>query len=125
MNNKDNVSIQLVQTSAPNKFKVKLILPDEVRWIGELNAFKEGTFFTKRRKEHLFKKLNALGISHQILISEELDYKWIVIDYDGKRLVTSREYFLAHGKLLHFKDKGFEPQVFLPLSEFGIDSKTV
>ena len=60
-------------------------------------------------------------MNHELLTNSLFLFKFIVIFYDGKTLVTSRKYFLTHGKVLKFSHSGFEPQVFLPLAEFGID----
>jgi hypothetical protein len=41
-----------------------------------------------------------------------------VVPYCGNQLWTSRLYLLEHGKVYFFHKKGFEPQCFLPLSEW-------
>ena len=79
------------------------------------------TFHTKRNPEqHFFYKLRAYGINYDLL--NEGRFTWIVIELPlGKRLVTSRRLFLAKGILLNFQQNKLERQLFLPVSEFGID----
>jgi hypothetical protein len=114
-------NIELLPTKDSYVFKVKLMLQYESRFIGELNTSGEGTFTTKRKNSQLFRKLNALGINHELLTNESIPFKWIVIKYEGQRLITSRKYFLAKGKQYQFGKKGFEPLFFLPLDEFGVE----
>lgn len=121
MQSKHNNTIELVQTNSSSLYKVKLNLTFETRFIGTLDNTGDGTFTTQRNPQHLFRKLNALGINYELLNSTDIPFKWILIDFDGKRLVTSRKYFLEMGKYLKFTAQGFEPQIFLPLSKFGVD----
>jgi hypothetical protein len=98
---------------------VKLSLDFQTRFIGTLDTSSEGKFLTDRKEKHLFRKTNSLGLNEELLTSSELNYKWIVIEFEGKRLVTTRMFFLTHSKVFAFD--GFEKQYFLPLDEFGID----
>lgn len=113
--------VELQQTKKVNIYKVVLRLEFETRFIGIICITSEGIFFCKRKASHLFKKQSDLGLNHELLTSPSIKFKWIVIDFDGSRFVTSRKYFLAKGKQYQFGKKGFEPQVFLPLAEFGIE----
>lgn len=121
MQSKHNNTIELVQTDSSSLYKVKLNLTFETRFIGTLDSFGDGTFTTQRKPQHLFRKLNALGINQELLTSSDIFFKWILIDYEGKKRVTTRKYFLAKGKALKFSAQNFELQIFLPLSEFGIE----
>jgi hypothetical protein len=47
--------------------------------------------------------------------------KVIVRMPNGKTLTTTRQHVLRRGKFLHFKRNDLEPQIFLPLSEFGLE----
>lgn len=114
-------SIELVETDYPFLYEVKLNLPFESRCIGLLDIRDDGTFTTERKFQHLLRIKNALGINQELLTRLDISYKWIVIYYERQELVTSRKYFLAKGKAIQFSSQGFEPQIFLPLSEFGIE----
>jgi len=120
MQYKNTTSLRLVQLQHKNKFEVLLSLPSGVRKIGFLDlSHQEGIFSTYRTRKHLFRKTNSLGLNHQLLTSNEIKFKWIIMDFEEQMLVTTRQYFLAKGNVLIFGQQGFELQVFLPLSEFG------
>jgi hypothetical protein len=122
MQSKYNSSLRLIQLQQQKKIKVVLSLSSGERVIGLLDLTgKEGIFLTHKTRAHLFRKTNSLGINHQLLTSTKIKFKWIVIDYEGDKLVTTRQYFLTKGKVLKFGQQGFELQVFLPLSDFGKD----
>jgi hypothetical protein len=120
-------SLRLYPKKKQNCFDVCLELPFQSRFIGELNLSGEGTFTCKRSEtKHLFNKLNSLGLNYQLLKSEKVSFKWIVIIYTEKngnhvKLVTSRNYFLHHGYCYEFANRGFELQCFLELEKFGIE----
>lgn len=113
--------IELEETNSDNIFEIKLLLQFETRFIGVLTIESDGAYICKRKAYHLFRKQNALGINYELLTSPSIKFKWIIIDFEGQRLITSRKYFLAKGKQFQFGKKGFELQVFLPLDEFGIE----
>lgn len=112
--------IELLSTSNHDLFDVRLNLPMQTRFIGKLNVSDEGTFQTSRKAKHLFRKTNSLGINYKLLTSEEIKFKWIIINYQNRKLVTSRSYFIEKGQTFQFNQKGFELQVFLPIDEFGV-----
>lgn len=81
------------------------------------------SFHTKRNpSHHLFHKLNAYGVNYDLL--NEGSFTWVVIElpFDQTPLITSRKYFLSKGSLLNFKKNQLERQLFLPISEFGIEN---
>ncbi len=118
---KNNKQIELIPAKYRSVFGVQLNLEMETRYIGKLDTSGDGTFITNRRPKHLFKKTNSVGINHKLLIDESIPFRWIVIDYDGQKLVTSRLYMLTHGKCFKFGSQGYELQCFLPLPEFGLN----
>lgn len=111
--------ISLVPTNHPHLFRVKLTLDLKTRNIGTLNTLGEGKFLTDRKKEHVFQKTNSLGITEELMISPDIHFKWIIINYEGIKLITTRVFFLNHSKVFVFT--GYEKQYFLPLEEFGIE----
>lgn len=118
--NKLNDSIQLIQTDKPHIFNVKLPIQGKSKLIGILDKSGEGTFIAIRKEKHLFRKNNSLGINYELLTSRYIPFKWIVIDYCNRHLVSSREYFLHKGKALQFNKQGFELQIFVPIAEMNV-----
>ncbi len=118
-------NLKLIPTKYRGKFNVRLILGTESRHIGILDI-QGKTFFTSRKPNHLFRESNSIGLNEALLTDKSIPFQWIVVDYlDARRtnhkLVTSRNYFIEHGKCLHFSKQSFELQRFLELSKFGID----
>lgn len=106
----------------PYCYQLELDLPMQRRYIGKIDTGGDGgTFFTKRKQKHVFRKTNSLGINYALLNNPNIKFKWIVIDFEGRKLVTSRLYFNTYGKPFQFSKKDFELQVFLPIDEFGIE----
>ncbi|MCL4512022.1 MAG: hypothetical protein M1470_13270 [Bacteroidetes bacterium] len=106
-------------------YTVKLSLELEGRYIGTLQPAdgfgNGGTFFCKRSERHLHRKTNSLGLNYSLLTNPQFKFKWIAIEFEGRKLVTSRAFWLARGMVFHFGKAGFELQSFPPLDEFGID----
>ena len=116
---RNSLSLVLIQTKHPHIFNIRLNLPYQARYIGKLDTAGEGTFSTKRKDKHLFRKTNSLGINLDLLTNENLKFKWISIDFNKKKLTTSRTYYLTHSNIFNFA--GFEKQSFLCLDEFGYE----
>jgi hypothetical protein len=114
-----NKPVQLIQTKHLHVFNVKLNLENQSRFIGKLDTAGEGTFYTTRTLKHLFRKTNSLGINYSLLSDENIKFKWIVISYNGQKLISTRNYFLKKGKAFQFSNKGFELQIFVPLDELN------
>jgi len=110
-------NLELVATKHPHIFRVKLNLEFQTRYIGTLDTSNGGKFLTERKEKHLFRKTNSLGLCEELLHSPDISFKWIIIDYEGKKLITTRLYFLTHSKVFTFKS--FEKQYFLSLELFG------
>ncbi len=100
-------------------FQVQLNLPLQTRYIGKLNEAGEGTFFTKRGAQHLHRKTNSLGINLELVQRQDYHFKWILVEFNGKRVITSREFLLYHGSVFDFSKAGFEKQIFLQLDLWG------
>lgn len=116
-----NEQNSLILRSNPRQPYVKTViarLQGKERIIGNLDLAGDGTFTTTRKEKHLFRKTNSLGVPYALLVNEKIRFKWIVINYLGRKLVTSRNYFLKKGHIRQYKN--FELQVLLPLEMFGI-----
>ena len=112
--------LELIPTKYPSVFNVSLDLEHQRRSIGKIDFAGEGTFTTLRNERHLFRKTNSLGINYHLLADEKIPFKWIVIDYCGRKLISTRNYFLKKGKAFQFSKKGFELQIFVPINELNI-----
>jgi hypothetical protein len=120
MNSHSNLqNICLIASKFSYVFNVVLKLAHQTRYIGRLDQAGEGTFTTKRSEKHLHRKTNSLGVNLELL--QRFNFKWIVIDYCGKKLETTRNFLLYHGSVFDFKKAGFEKQCFLKLNLFGRD----
>jgi hypothetical protein len=87
------------------------------RYIGTL----EGGTYRKRiiPEKHIHHDSQSVAISAALLYASDIGFDRIVIDMPGGRIETSRGYFIARGMPHQFRN--FEPQLFLPVSEFGLD----
>lgn len=117
-----NQELKLIPQKSSHLFTIKLILEYQTRTIGTLDISGEGTLILHRTKEHIFKKINALGFNYQLLSDERIKFKWIKIYCDNKELITTREYCIMMGKVFQFGKKGFELQCFVPLDELNIST---
>lgn len=117
MTTQHNQNLELLPTKHHHIFRVKLNLEFQTRYIGTLDMSGEGKFITERKEKHLLHKTNSLGLCEELLHSPNIQFKWIIIQYEGKKLITSRLYFSTHSKVFTFKS--FEKQYFLPLDLFG------
>lgn len=117
----NNHSISLFQTEKPNIYAVKLSFQKSFRFIGLLDKSGERTFITLRNAEQRFFKTDSLGINYHLLAHPEIKFKWILIDYCGKKLISTRQYFLKKGKMYEFSSKGFEKQLFVPIAELNLE----
>jgi hypothetical protein len=118
--NKLSESVHLSQTKTPHLYKIFLEIGLRKLCIGQLDTSAEGTLILKKSKEQILKKINAVGINYQLLSEDKIKYKWIKIIIEGREYVSTREYYLMHGKVFHFA--GFELQSFVPIDELNLDT---
>lgn len=111
--------ISLSPTKHPSVWTVELRLPFETRYVGKLDKAGEGTFLSKRTEKHLHRKTNSLGVNLELL--QRFDFRWICIEYCGRKLFTTKLYLLHYGKVFTFDKSGYESQVFLELNAWGHD----
>ena len=93
----------------------------ETRFIGRLDEAGEGTFYTKRSQQQLHRKTNSLGLNLELVQRQDFHFEWIIIEFDGRKLITSREFLFYHGSVFNFHKAGFEKQIFLQLDYWGED----
>ena len=101
---------------------LKLKSEDYNRKIGKINKNTKVFHITRKRKSHLFRKLNAYGICYQIIEDGKLFNKIRLKDEHSEWLVPKKWIIENKNKnFLHFKGNGgFELQVFLPLDQIEI-----
>ena len=112
-------SLRLIPTKHSHTFNVQLTLALQTRYVGKLDEAGDGTFYTKRCQKHVHRKSNSLGINLELVQRQDFHFKWILIEFEGRRLITSREFLLYHGSVFDFSKAGFEKQVFLRLDLWG------
>jgi hypothetical protein len=122
MIDKFNQQIALIATKYSHIFIVQLKLEFQTRYIGKIDTAGEGTFITIRKEKHLFKKTNSLGINYSLLTDESIQFNNIIISYNGKKLFSTRKYFLKKGKAFQFSNRGFELQLFVPINELNLQT---
>ena len=119
--NQNTQNLRLIQTKFAYVLNVQLNLDAETRYIGRLDEAGDGTFYTRRSQQHLHRKTNSLGINLELVQRQDFHFKWIIIEFDGQKLITSREFLLYHGSIFDFRRAGFEKQIFLRLEYWGED----
>lgn len=87
---------------------------DYKRKIGVINLQGRFLFIRRVRAEHLHKKSNSYGFNHHIL-ANATKFDKIKLADDFGTYVFPVSLVLEQGKFLHFKQQGFERQLFLDL----------
>jgi hypothetical protein len=99
--------------------KVFLQLPGELR-AREIGAIYGGVY--RKNVEpitHTHNKSNSIGFNY-ILIRDG-QFRYVCVHVGTVELWTYREFILAHGFFLQYKRQGYERQIFLKYSLFGIE----
>ena len=120
MQSENNKLLELIPTKYPSVFNIQLNLEFETRYIATLDTAGQGTLLINRKEKHLHRKTNSLGINHQLLTDNSIPFTWIVINYAGHKLVTSRLFFLSYGKCYKFNN--WDLQCFLSINKFGLNA---
>ena len=101
--------------------EIRLTLPNQkprnIGWFSDSGD----TFHCQRNPaKHLHYKSESYGFNYELL--RDGMFVWVFVHLPfNELLITSRNHILEKGSFLHFKNEGFERQIFLPLTEFGID----
>jgi hypothetical protein len=119
MHSQSTQQLRLTPTKYQHVYNVQLVLDSGLRFIGTLDQAGEGTFYTKRSSKHVYRNSNSLALNYELLQRPDFKFKWIIIEFDGRRLTSSKEFFLRYGARLNFKRAGFEKQISLRLDLFG------
>ena len=109
------------QLQVTSSGEIRLTLPNQkprnIGWFSDSGD----TFHCQRNPaKHLHYKSESYGFNYELL--RDGMFVWVFVHLPfNELLVTSRSHILQRGSFLHFKNEGFERQIFLPLTEFGID----
>ena len=88
------------------------------RKIGTLNRPKKWLFVKRERSKHLLKVANAYGFNYHILKTGRAFTNVRLSDEYGTYEIPV-EYILEKGSFLHFKQQGFERQIFLTIKQIN------
>lgn len=110
-------------TSEPRLYqqgtKVFLKLPHEnrSRCIGEIYGGVYHKYLRPRKHTHNITK--SIGFCFSLI--RDGDFRYVCVHIGTRELWTYREFILMHGHFQHYKRLGFEKQIFLNYSQFGIE----
>ena len=95
------------------------------RRIGYIDRAKKTFVVERKRERHLFHKMNAYGFNeHFLKKSKSFDKVLLNDDYGSYEIPVSD--ILSQGKnYLHFKQKGFELQIFVPIEILNLYQKSL
>ncbi len=112
----DTSNIQVTRSG-----EIRLTLPNrKPRNIGWFDDSGDAFHCQRNPAKHLHYKSESYGFNYELL--RDGIFVWVVVHLPfNELLVTSRNHILEKGSFLHFASQGFERQIFLPLTEFGID----
>jgi hypothetical protein len=114
----DEQGNHFVTKESGNVLTICLKLNNETREreIGKV-FLKERILEIKRNREkHLFRKNKSYGFNEHVVKTGKTFDK-IQLSDEQNTYLFNKELILQKGSYLHFKDLGFEKQLFLPLSE--------
>ena len=116
--------LSLMQTQKEKIFlkgkRVYLYLPGkDYKATREIGYVENRIFHTSRKPSHIFRKLNALAVSYQLLKEGESYFDTVEIQFGFDILKVSREDYLKNGVVLKFKKNNLEMQSFISLDRFN------
>ena len=123
---KGNELISGQVNSSPHIVSIGLKLVSETRTrdlgkIMENRVKRDGSLIYKKHvnEKNIFRKTNSWGIDYQVLSSLP-DTATLEFKSPTKLYKISAPDARQHGSFLHFKNQGFEKQIFVPLSYWDI-----
>jgi hypothetical protein len=110
----DNFGNNIVISDGGKNISLKLKAENKKREIGTINLEERYLEVKRIKAKHLFRKTNSYGFNHYILSNAKKFDKVMLSDDDGRWLIPIK-LILEKGHFLHFKNDGFELQIFLSL----------
>lgn len=96
--------------------KLKLANEEKVRHLASIDIPTKTIEFKRDKAKHLHRATKSYGINQKILLDGQLFDKVIIKD-DESTYTIPKEYLITHGKVLFYKQQGFEKQIFIPLDD--------
>lgn len=96
--------------------KVYLQLKDNPR-LFYLGCKKGDEFISHKKQKDLFRKNNSLAYNFQLITKGDFNILHTIFDKKS-HFYISRADVLKYGRIMHFKDKGQEKQIFVPINAF-------
>jgi hypothetical protein len=97
---------------------LKLKKEKKKREIGIIYVSQSTLFITRNREKHLFRKNQSYGFNEYI-ISKATKFEYVRFNDEFISALIPRKVILEKGSYLHFKENGFERQLFLSLEEIN------
>jgi hypothetical protein len=97
---------------------LKLKKEKKKREIGIIYVSQSTLFITRNREKHLFRKNQSYGFNEYI-ISNATKFEYVRFNDEFISALIPRKIILEKGSYLHFKENGFERQLFLSLEEIN------
>jgi hypothetical protein len=97
---------------------LKLKKENKKREIGFINVPQSTLYITRNREKHLFRKNQSYGFNEYI-ISKATTFEYVRFNDEFISALIPRKVILEKGSYLHFKENGFERQLFLSLEEIN------
>ena len=114
----DEQGNHFVTRESGNVLTICLKLNNETREreIGKVYLKERILEIKRNREKHLFRKNKSYGFNEHVIRTGKTFDK-IQLSDEQNTYLFQKELILIKGSYLHFKDLGFEKQLFLPLSE--------
>lgn len=102
---------------APNILELYLFVFKEKkeRKLGIVDKESRTLFVNRERTKHLHRNSNSYGFNY-MLLKEAQSFDFIMLKDEITTYKIPRQAVLDYGDFLHFKQQGFEKQIFVPLS---------
>jgi len=113
---KDENRIIIESTDKRIGISIKLISEKKRRNIGYITKSTRTLFVKRERSKHLHWMSNSYGFNYH-LIKEAKQFDLVSLSDEFSDYNIPRTYILENGKILFFKQQGFELQTFVTLNE--------
>lgn len=104
-----------------NDGKIYLTLPGQkVKNIGWLNQSRDTYHKFVDARKHAYHYSNSINFNYEFL--RDSAFRFIIVHYGNKELITERLYVLAKGKFIHYKNQRLDKQIGINLfNQFGLN----
>ena len=99
------------------EIKLKLHKEKRSRLVGYIKTDLKTLYIKREKAKHLMRVNNSIGFNYA-LINDAKRFDKVMLMLDGKNYLIPNEFILQYVSFLHFKEVGFERQIFLKVNEF-------